>query len=93
MLKHWSLCIALMIAVCSSPCLADIAIQQDEHGVDYVTGGIGSEEVEVQETFRKQFNLYFLFSEGKIGRLVDGINMTIVDAKKQAAFRLDQAAS
>lgn len=92
MLKKWSLYIALVMAVCSSTCLADVAIQQDEHGVDYVTGGIGSEEVEALEAFKKQFNLYFLFSEGKVGRLVDGVNLTIVDAKKQTVFSLDQAA-
>ena len=92
MLKKWSLCIALVMAVCSFSCVADVAIQQDEHGVDYVTGGIGSEEVEALEALKKQFNLYFLFSEGKIGRLVDGVNLTIVDAKKQTVFSLDQAA-
>jgi hypothetical protein len=94
MLKQWSLCIALVMALCaSSACLADeIAIQQDEHGVDYVTGGIGSEEVEALEAFKKQFALYFLFSEGKIGRLVDGVDITIVDAKKQTVFSLNQAA-
>jgi hypothetical protein len=92
MLKKWSLCIALVMAVFSATCLADVAIQQDEHGVDYVTGGIGSEEVEALEAFKKQFNLYFLFSEGKIGRLVDGVSITIIDAKKQTVFSLDQAA-
>lgn len=92
MLKKWSLCFALAIAVCSAPCIAEVAIQQDAHGVDYVTGGIGSEEVEALEAFKKQFSLYFLFSEGKVGRLVDGVNITIVDAKKQTVFSLDQAA-
>jgi hypothetical protein len=36
--------------------------------------------------------LYFLFSEGKIGRLIDGVSITIIDAKKQIVFSLDQAA-
>lgn len=94
MLKQWSLGIALMMALfSSSACLADeIAIQQDVNGVDYVTGGIGSEEVEALESFKKQFNLYFLFSEGKIGRLVDDVNISILDAKKQTVFSLEHAA-
>ncbi len=94
MLKQWSLSIALVIALfTSATCLADeIAIQQDAQGVSYVTGGIGSEEVEALESFKKQFTLYFLFSEGKIGRLVDDVNITIIDAKKQTVFSLEHAA-
>jgi hypothetical protein len=94
MLKKWRVGIALIVAFCiSSASLADdLAIQQDGHGVDYVTGGIGSEEVEALEAFKKQFNLYFLFSEGKIGQLVDGVDITILDAKKQTVFSLEQAA-
>lgn len=94
MLKQWSLSIALVMALfTSSACLADeIAIQQDAQGVNYVTGGIGSEEVEALESFKKQFNLYFLFSEGKIGRLVDDVNLSIIDAKKQTVFSLEHAA-
>jgi hypothetical protein len=67
MLKQWSLSIALVMALfTSSFCLADeIAIQQDVNGVDYVTGGIGSEEVEALESFKKQFNLYFCFPKAK----------------------------
>lgn len=94
MLKQWRLSIALVMTLfTSSACLADdIAIQQDVNGVDYVTGGIGSEEVEALESFKKQFNLYYLFSEGKIGRLVDDVNINIVDAKKQTLFSLEHAA-
>jgi hypothetical protein len=94
MLKQWSLSIALVVALfTSSACRADeIAIQQDANGVSYVTGGIGSEEVEALESFKKQFNLYFLFSEGKIGRLVDDVNISILDAKKQTVFSLEHAA-
>lgn len=94
MLKQWSLYTALVMALCLSPaCLADeIAIQQDEHGINYVTGGIGSEEVEALEAFKKQFDVYLLFSEGKVGRLVDGVSVTIVDARKQTVFSLEQAA-
>jgi hypothetical protein len=33
-----------------------------------------------------------LFSEGKIGRLVDDVNINIVDAKKQTVFSLEHAA-
>lgn len=94
MLKQYSLISTLLIALCT--CRAaladDLAIQQDAHGVDYVTGGIGSEEVEAMESFKKQFNLYFLFSEGKVGRVIDDINISITDNKNQTVFALEHAA-
>lgn len=94
MLKQWRLHITLVMTLFSSSiCLADdIAIQQDAHGVDYVTGGIGSEEVEAMETFKKQFNLYFLFSEGKVGRVIDDVSLTITDSKSQPVFTIEHAA-
>lgn len=94
MLKQWTLTTTLMLAIFSSAAsVADeITIQQDAHGVDYVTGGIGSEEVEAMESFKKQFNLYFLFSEGKIGRVIDDINISISDSKNQPVFALEHAA-
>jgi hypothetical protein len=94
MLKQLSLTTALVMTLFSSAlCFADeVAVQQDAHGVDYVTGGIGSEEVEAMEAFKKQFNLYFLFSEGKVGRVIDDINISITDSRNQAVFTLEHAA-
>lgn len=94
MLKQWTLTTTLMLAIFSSTTsVADeITIQRDAHGVDYVTGGIGSEEVEAMESFKKQFNLYFLFSEGKVGRVIDDINISISDSKNQPVFALEHAA-
>ena len=94
MLKQWGLATTLAIAL-SSPnfCFADeLAVQQDAHGTNYVTGGIGSEEVDAMESFKKQFNLYFLFSEGKVGRVIDDINISITDSKNQTVFALEHAA-
>lgn len=95
MFKKWTLLVALTTVLCVPAVgLADdlLAIQQDEHGVDYVTGGIGSEEVEAMESFKSQFNMYFLFSEGKAGRLVDDVNVSILDSKKQTVFNVEHAA-
>ncbi|PPD13239.1 MAG: hypothetical protein CTY26_00010 [Methylophilus sp.] len=94
MLKQWSLTTALVMTLFSSAAsFADeVAVQQDAHGIDYVTGGIGSEEVEAMEAFKKQFNLYFLFSEGKVGRVIDDINISITDSKNQTVFALEHAA-
>lgn len=94
MLKQWSLATTLAITLSSSAfCFADeLSVQQDSHGMDYVTGGIGSEEVEAMESFKKQFNLYFLFSEGKVGRVIDDINISITDSKNQTVFALEHAA-
>lgn len=94
MLKQRILTTTLVLSFFSSAAsFADeITIQQDNHGVDYVTGGIGSEEVEAMESFKKQFNLYFLFSEGKVGRVIDDINISISDSKNQPVFALEHAA-
>ena len=94
MLKRYSLITTLLVSLCTatSALADDLAIQQDAHGVDYVTGGIGSEEVEAMESFKKQFNLYFLFSEGKVGRVIDDINISITDNKNQTVFALEHAA-
>ena len=94
MLKRYSLITTLVVSLCTatSALADDLAIQQDAHGVDYVTGGIGSEEVEAMESFKKQFNLYFLFSEGKVGRVIDDINISISDNKNQTVFALEHAA-
>lgn len=94
MFSRWCFYIGLAVMACwSHGAFADeIAIQQDAHGVDYVTGGIGSEEVEALEPFKKQFNLYFLFSEGKVGRVIDNVNISILDKKSQPVFELDNAA-
>lgn len=94
MLKQWSLTTALVMTLFSSAAsFADeVGVQQDAHGVDYVTGGIGSEEVEAMEAFKKQFNLYFLFSEGKVGRVIDDVNISITDSKNQTVFTVEHAA-
>lgn len=94
MIKQWGLATTLAIAL-SSPNFSfadELAVQQDAHGTDYVTGGIGSEEVDAMEVFKKQFNLYFLFSEGKVGRVIDDINISITDSKNQTVFALEHAA-
>jgi hypothetical protein len=94
MIKQWGLATTLAIAL-SSPNFSfadELAVQQDAHGTDYVTGGIGSEEVDAMESFKKQFNLYFLFSEGKVGRVIDDINISITDSKNQTVFALEHAA-
>ncbi|MDT7850364.1 hypothetical protein ACFQ1T_07960 [Methylophilus glucosoxydans] len=94
MLKKYCLSLAICLSLfAAGVCHADeISIQQDVHGVQYVTGGIGSEEVEAMEAFKKQFNLYFLFSEGKAGRVIDDIQLAILDSKNQEVFTLDHAA-
>lgn len=94
MFTRWSVYIAfsIMISLSQSVFADEIAIQQDSHGVDYVTGGIGSEEVEALEPYKQQFNLYFLFSEGKVGRVIDNVNIEIIDRKHQPVFTLESAA-
>ena len=67
-------------------------INTDAHGIQFVTGGIGSEEVEALQSYKKQFNLYFLFSEGKAGRVIDDVDLTILNSNKQVVFSVKRAA-
>lgn len=94
MLIKWRITAPLLLTLLiSTLCIADeVAIQQEDHGISFVTGGIGSEEVEAMESFKKQFNLYFLFSEGKAGRVIDDIQLSILDSKQQPVFTLAHAA-
>lgn len=94
MLKKYCLLLSISLSLSTAGvCHADeVAIQEDAHGVQFVTGGIGSEEVEAMEAFKKQFNLYFLFSEGKAGRVIDDIQLAILDTNHQPVFELAHAA-
>lgn len=69
-----------------------LPVQQDAHGIDYVTGGIGAEEVESITAMKPNFNLYILFSEGKVGRVIDDVDVTILDAQQRTVFSLQHAA-
>lgn len=65
---------------------------QDAHGVTYVTGGIGAEEVEALEPYKKQFGLYLMFTEGKVGRVIDDVDVRILNQKQEIVFSVDHAA-
>lgn len=84
----------LLLTLCLTfPVWADgLAIQEDPHGIAYVTGGIGAEEVEDITALKPQFNLYLLFSEGKVGRVIDDVAVRILDATQRTVFSLDHAA-
>lgn len=68
-----------------------LAVHTDPHGLSYVTGGIGAEEVEALQAYKKQFNIYVVFSEGKSGRVIDDVDLTILNASKQVVFSLKHA--
>lgn len=69
-----------------------LRLKLDVHGVTYVTGGIGAEEMEEINAYKKQFKLYFVFSEGKAGRLVDDVNISIMNNSNEVLFNLKHAA-
>lgn len=82
-------CLLLCISV--NPPLQALEIMTDARGQRYVTGGIGSEEVEALQAYKKQFNLYFVFTEGKIGRVIDDVNLSILDGQNQLVFAIKHA--
>ena len=59
-----------------------------KNGMQYMTGGIGEEEVAVMRSHAKQFTLNLLFSEGTSGRSVTDANVNIYDEASNLVFRI-----
>lgn len=57
-------------------------------GMQYMTGGIGEEEVAVMRRHAKQFTLNLLFSEGTSGRSVTDLNVNIYNEQDALVFRI-----
>jgi hypothetical protein len=76
------------IMMCASlSSLADIIPSMtSEQGVRYITGGISEDEAEAIRGQIKQYNLRVIFSEGKSGRLITDVNVSIYDANNTLVF-------
>ncbi len=87
----WSM---LCILACCGPTSSygePLQSLQEAHGISYVTGGIGSEEVEALEPFKSQYGVYLMFTEGKVGRVIDDVNVRILNQNKQVIFSVAHA--
>ena len=56
--------------------------------IQYITGGIGEEDVAVMRSHAKQYTLNLLFSEGTSGRSVTDVNVNIYNEQSESVFRI-----
>jgi hypothetical protein len=57
-------------------------------GIQYMTGGVGEDQVEDMGPFAKNFSLNLLFSEGTSGRAITNLNVNIYDTDSKLVFRI-----
>jgi len=57
-------------------------------GLNYMSGGIGHDEVLEMRPFAKKFTLNLLFSEGARGRSVTDVNVNIYNEQDEMVFRV-----
>lgn len=63
-------------------------VHKSSTGLQYMTGGIGSDHVEEMQPYAKKFTLNLLFSEGIVGRAVTDVNVDIYNEQGAQVFRV-----
>jgi hypothetical protein len=83
----------LLMVMCTAPLAvaAQGEVNTAASGVKYMTGGIGQDEVEDMHQMANQFSLNIRFSEGKVGRSVEGVNAMILNHQGKEIFSIDAA--
>lgn len=61
------------------------------NGIQYMTGGVGHDEVLAMRPYAKNFSLNLMFSEGQAGQAVTDINVNIYDENAKLIFRVKAA--
>lgn len=61
------------------------------NGIQYMTGGVGHDEVIAMRQHAKKYSLNLLFSEGLAGQAVTDVNVNIYDENTQLVFRVTGA--
>ena len=80
-----------LLLISSSAFAQPPKIISTKNGMQYMTGGIGEEDVALMRRQAKQFTLNLLFSEGTSGRWVTDANVNIYDEASNLVFRITQA--
>ncbi len=90
MFKSRFACICLLlVAFCQTAQAADVPkVRTTPTGLQFMTGGIGEEDVAIMRRQAKQFTLNLLFSEGTSGRWVTDLNVNIYNEQDALVFRI-----
>jgi len=62
-----------------------------KYGLNYMTGGVGHDEVLTMRPHAKKYTLNLLFSEGKSGQAVTEVNVNIYNEQGELIFRIKGA--
>lgn len=62
-----------------------------KYGLNYMTGGVGHDEVLAMRPHAKKFTLNLLFSEGASGQSVTDVNVNIYNEQDELIFRIKGA--
>jgi hypothetical protein len=81
-------CCCLLYNVSSG---AESLAVQNAQGINYVTGGVGEDEVEEIRALIPQYSLRVIFSEGVSGRSATDVNVTIYDTMKKIVLNVESA--
>ncbi|MEI2635388.1 MAG: hypothetical protein V9E92_00815 [Methylotenera sp.] len=92
LVKIFAIFLGLNLFITSSIGIAQpIEIKKSEQGIEYVTGGISVDEVDLMNNYIDSFSLRLLFSEGACGRFITDVNVSIYDSQHSLVFKLDNA--
>lgn len=89
--KHAALCFLLLAAMMNETLAANTDTLTSANGVQYMTGGVGHDEVLAMRQHAKKFSLNLLFSEGLAGQAVTDVNVNIYDENAALVFRVTGA--
>lgn len=89
--KHAVLCFLVLAAMMNETLAANTDTLTSANGVQYMTGGVGHDEVLAMRKHAKNFSLNLLFSEGLAGQAVTDVNVNIYDENAALVFRVTGA--
>jgi len=91
-IKNFFVSIAFIgIAIFQVVYAAEQQTRTTKNGIQYLTGGIGHEEVVEMRAHAKKFTLNLIFSEGEDGHSATAINVNIYNTQNELVFRLKNA--
>lgn len=88
--------LSLLSVFCCSMHLSNLHAEHTKelttaNGIQYMTGGVGRDEVLAMRPHAKNFSLNLLFSEGLAGQAVTDVSVNIYDENAQLVFRVTHA--